>query len=206
MALAACALAGCPSSATTTAYTPITGITVLASDLTAGFGCGTDPGQVYAYATLLSYQDDAGPAPAPVFSIVTRCYSNGQFSNLPPSVTGSLSFDVKILAWDEASFPTALQCFPPTPANPTAASICPGDDVATVLANQGTPNWSTTCTATQEPGVSVLAVCAPLAPSGSALVDDGGDDGGVGDGAIGDGGDAGIGDGGDASDAAEAGE
>jgi hypothetical protein len=202
VALVACLLAGCPSAATTTAYTPITGILIRASELTAGFGCGTDPGQVYAYAALLSYETEAGLEP-PQFSIVAQCFADGQFSNLPPGPDGSLSFDVMIYAWDQASFPAALQCFPPTSSNPNAASPCPGDDVGNVLDSQrlSVPNWKTTCTATQQPGVSVLAVCAPLTPTGSAV----GNDGGLAD-AAGDvtGGDGGLGDA--TGDTAETGE
>ena len=172
-ALGVPALAGCPSSATTTAYTPITGVIVSASDVTAGFGCGTDPGQVYRYAVLLEYSDDAGVPQSPVFSEVFECYAPGQLSNLPPSDAGSLSFDVTILAWNQASFPTALDCFPPSPASPNASFPCPGDDVGTVVSYQSTANWSTKCTATQQPGVSVLAVCDPLAPF-AATSEDGG--------------------------------
>jgi hypothetical protein len=173
-ALAASAPAGCASNATTTAYTPITGIIIDSSDLTAGFGCGTDPGQVYEYAALLSYSDDAGVSQAPVYSLVSDCYSDGRFSNLPPSSSGSLGFQLTILAWDQASFPAALRCFPPTPTNPDSTYPCPGDDVATVLSSQGTPNWSTTCSAAQQEGVSALAICAPLVPAGSATSVDGG--------------------------------
>jgi hypothetical protein len=185
--LTASVLAGCPSTATTTGYTPVTGIRVSSADLTAGFGCGEAPGQVYAYAALLSYSDDAGVRQAPVYSLVTDCYSDALFSNLPASVSGSLSFAVTILAWNQGSFPAALQCAPPTVTNPNAAYPCPGDEVATVLSSEGTADWSTTCTATQQSGVSVLAVCPPLAPAGGAA-----------------GGDSGVG--GDAGDAANPGE
>jgi hypothetical protein len=191
LALAACVLGGCASSGNSATYTPITGILIRASELTAGFGCGTDPGEVYAYAALLSYSTDASTPQPPVFSLVNLCFADGQFSNLPAGVDGSLSFDVTVYAWDQASFPAALQCFPPTPANPSAAYPCPGDVVPNVLdaadggtTNQGRPNWSTTCTATQQPGVSVIAVCAPLTPTGGAV----GNDGGLADAAGGDGG------------------
>lgn len=173
------ALAGCASSAATTTYTPITGVIVSSVDLTAGFGCGTDPGQVYEYAALLSYSDDAGVPQSPVFSGVFACYADGRLSNLPPSDSGSLSFDVTILAWNQASFPPALECFPPSPASPNAFFPCPGDDVATVLSYEATANWSARCTATQQPGVSVLAVCDPLAPPRPASEDGGVPEAGV---------------------------
>lgn len=157
-------LAACPSTATTTSYTPITGITIESSSLVAGYGCGTAPGQVYAYAALLSYTDDAGASKSPVYSGVFDCYANAQFANLPENDGGALSFDVQIFAWDQASFPQVLRCLPST-SSPASAADCPGDSVSTVLSNAGTPNWTTTCTATQELGVSAIAVCAPLTPT-----------------------------------------
>jgi hypothetical protein len=161
-------LAGCPSTATTTTYTPITGIIIRASSLVYGHGCGTDPDQIYKYGALLSYADDAGAAGAPVYSGVFDCYTDGIFSNLPTSDGGSLDFALTIYAWNRDGFPDALQC-PADPNNP-----CPGDDPGTLLSNAGTPTWTTTCSATQQSGISVVAVCAPLASSAAPPGDDGG--------------------------------
>ena len=109
---AACALAGCPGTATTTTYTPITGILIRSSSLVTGYGCGTGPGQVYKYAALLKYAEDGGASGPVVYSGVFDCYSDGLFSNLPADDAGSLSFDVTIVAWNAASFPAPLQCVP----------------------------------------------------------------------------------------------
>jgi hypothetical protein len=73
-----------------------------------------------------------------------------------------LSFDLTVLAWDEASFPAALDC----EANDAQFSTCPGDHPGTVLEDQGTPTFTTHCTATQQAGISVLAVCEPLEATG----------------------------------------
>ncbi len=168
-------LAGCPAAATTTAYTPITGIDIRSASLVAGFGCGTGDGQVFRYAAFLKYVDGdavrAGPA---AYSGVFDCYSDGIFSNLPTDDAGSLSFFVRIIAWNQASFPAALSCDPDDVPD-TGFTICPGDTPDAALSEEGTPNWTTTCTATQQSGVSVLAVCAPLAtPDGGS--DAGSDD------------------------------
>ncbi|HEY8090634.1 MAG TPA: hypothetical protein VIF09_22385 [Polyangiaceae bacterium] len=169
-AAAACALVGCPSASTTTGYTPITGILIRGSSLVADHGCGTGPQQVYKYAAVAYYEVDGGPSGPPVVSGVFDCFTDGLFSNLQPSASGNLSFTVAIFAYSQASFPPTLQC-PPT------SGACPGDDPATTLGFAGQAGWTTTCTATQQAGVSVLAVCAPLepAPNGGA---DGGDAGG----------------------------
>jgi hypothetical protein len=165
---AALVLAGCPSTATTAAYTPITGIIIRASSLVSGHGCGTGAGQVYKYAALLSYADEAGAPGAPVYSGVFDCFTDGIFSNLPSSDAGGLDFALTIYAWSHDAFPDALQC-PADPNNP-----CPGDDPGTVLSNAGTPTWTTTCTATQQSGISVVAVCEPLASSSAPPGVDGG--------------------------------
>jgi hypothetical protein len=173
---AACVLAGCPAAATTPAYYPITGIVVRSSSLVAGYGCGTGDGQVYKYAALLSYTDDGGPPGPVVYSGIFDCYSDGIFSNLPGDDAGSLSFDLTIIAWNQASFPTAALSCDPSDVGDGGFTTCPGDSPATVASNEGTPNWITNCTATQQFGASVLAVCAPLTATGI-----GGGDAGPGD-------------------------
>lgn len=173
---AAGVLAGCPAAATTTAYTPITGILIRSSSLVAGYGCGTGDDQVYAYAAFLKYVDgDAGATGPVVYSGVFDCYSDGIFSNLPTDDAGSLSFSVKIVAWNQASFPAALDCDASASEGDAGFIRCPGDTPDAAMSEEGTPNWTTTCTATQESGVSVLAVCAPL------TTPDGGSDAGTGD-------------------------
>jgi hypothetical protein len=180
VAVAAAALAGCPAAATT-AYTPITGILIRSSSLVAGVGCGTAPDQVYEYGAFLSYvEGDAGDHGPAVYSGVFDCYSDGLFSNLPANDAGSLSFDLTIVAWNQASFPASLACG----EEETDGGFpgCPGDSPGYLASRSASPNWTTTCTATQESGVSVLAVCAPLvatgAPSGSdAGAEDSGEDG-----------------------------
>lgn len=171
-AVATCVLAGCPAADTTPAYYPITGIVVRSSSLVAGYGCGTGDGQVYKYAALLSYTDDGGPPGPVVYSGIFDCYSDGIFSNLPGDDAGSLSFDLTVIAWNQASFPAALAC-DPDEVGEGGFTACPGDTPDTVASNEGTPNWITNCTATQQFGASVLAVCAPLTATGIGGLDAG---------------------------------
>jgi len=185
VAAVACVLAGCPGTATTAAYTPITGILIRSSALVAGYGCGTGAGQVYRYAAFLSYTDDGGPPGRFVYSGVFDCYSDGLFSNLPPDDAGSLSFDLSIVAWDQASFPPALDC-EAIDVGEAGFTTCPGDTPDAAIGNEGTPNWTTKCGATQQSGISVLAVCAPLTPTGAGGSDAGADGASTGDASTGD--------------------
>jgi hypothetical protein len=176
----AAALSGCPATATTTAYTPITGILIRSSSLVAGIGCGTGTDQVYQYGAFLSYVvDDAGDHGPAAYSGVFDCYSDGLFSNLPADDAGSLSFDLTIVAWNQASFPPALAC----DVEETDGGFpgCPGDSPSFVASHSASPNWTTTCTATQQSGVSVLAVCAPLVATGAPSGGDAGENGDAGE-------------------------
>jgi hypothetical protein len=152
---AALALAGCPSTTTTTGYTPYTGVIIRSSQLVAGFGCGTGPGQVYRYAAVVYHLGaDAGPTGNAFASNVFDCFSDGVFENLDADDAGNTSYFLTIQAYERASFPPGLSCDP--------AGACPTWDVSTVLASAAQASWTTTCTATQQAGVPVLAVCQPL--------------------------------------------
>jgi hypothetical protein len=54
------ACAGCATSAPTTLYTPVTGITIPASAITAGRGCGPLPEQVFKYAAVVTPRASSG--------------------------------------------------------------------------------------------------------------------------------------------------
>lgn len=164
------ALAGCPSTATTTTYTPITGLEIDSESLVAGLGCGTAPDQVFMYAAVLSYTNEGGPPGPAAFSGVFDCYSNAIFSNLPADDAGSTSFDISIFAYNEQSFPATLVCPPPPPPFLEAGSpypLCPGDQLKFVEPSEGSATWTTTCTAAQTSGVSQIAICAPLVGPGA---------------------------------------
>lgn len=148
------ALTGCPSGDAGLVYTPITGVEVEAATLVAGYGCGKGPGQVYKYAVLLTYQDEAGPESYAAYSGVFDCYTDAIFSNLQADDAGSLSFDLQVYAFDQASYPTALD------------NLSFADDAGAVEQVAAAANWTTTCTATQQTGISVVALCQPLEPVG----------------------------------------
>ena len=166
-------LAGCTTSAPSSPYTPITGIDIPSADLVIGHGCGNgaegQQGKVYRYAAVVAYSDagagqgndgGGGMVAHAVASGVFDCFADGIFSNLPQSDAGNLSFTIAIYAYNQCSFPPTLAC-----ATDTSAA-CPAEDpnvVAQSIAARPS-NWTTTCTATQLPGVTVTADCLPLAP------------------------------------------
>jgi hypothetical protein len=167
--IAAGALA-CTSATATTVYTPVTGIQIPSATVVAGYGCGTGMDQVYRYAAVISAA--AGDAASAVLaSSVFPCFADGLFSNLPIG-TNDPSFSVAIYAFNQTSFPQALDC---------TSSPCPGDDAGAVAASIGSANWTTTCTGTEIAGITTLATCAPLqatAGTSSASGADSGDEGG----------------------------
>jgi hypothetical protein len=178
-AAAMTAFAACTSSTASTTSTPITGIEINASTLVAGLGCGTKPGEVYRYAAVVSFQNasaDAGPVTQngmPLTNIF-ECWTNGVFENLPSSDAGSLTFHVDILAYDYGSYigaglPSDLGCPPVMP--PVMIDGCvPGSQPLT-QAQENRATWRTGCTATQQAGTPVFAICPPLVESGDASAD-----------------------------------
>jgi len=189
-------LAACPASPSTTLYTPITGLVINSESLLAGIGCGTGPGQVFKYAAVVRLAGDATESGLPV-SGVFDCFTNAQFANLATPDGNLTSYDIAIYAFNEASFPADKlgKC------DDTASDAsCQGENPATVLEFAGMANWTTTCTATQVPGVSEVAVCNSLVPVGDASVGpDEGTDTSAPEGDASDGGEAGNpGDAGDA--------
>jgi len=146
--------AGCTDSSTPVALTPYTGINIDSASLISGFGCGTAPGQVFRYVVRVDSAPDTGAPGAGLPAIgVFDCYTDGVFEALPLSDAGNYDFALTIYAWDQASLPPLLDCDggPCSPPSPDAlASVAPG------------AKWTTTCTATQQPGAVIFASCARL--------------------------------------------
>jgi hypothetical protein len=121
----------------------------------------------------VSRPGDGGAPGAPLSSNVFDCFSDGVFENLSDS--GTERFSLEVLAFTKDGFPAALQCLggvDPT-GNPCAVVTDPG------YAGQfaADARWRTTCSATQQAGVPVLAVCPQLEPTDSGAGTDGGDGG-----------------------------
>ncbi len=183
-AAGASAVAACTSSTTTTTFTPITGIEIQSASLVAGFGCGTEPNQVFRYVATLSFASgpDGGGVGAPVFQSgvpltnIFECFSDGVFENLPTSDAGSLTFKVSVFAYNQSAYiaaglPDDLGC-PPIPDG----GFCAPSSTPVTAGQEGKASWTTLCTATQQAGTPVIAVCPPLVSTTEAPETDGGPD------------------------------
>jgi hypothetical protein len=125
---------------------------------------------------------DAGEAGSPVTPCVTGdagapvtqggvpltnifdCFADGVFENLPSSDAGSLTFNVNIFAYNYADYvgaglPANLGCPPALDAGNCTPSSQPVTPAQEKLAT-----WIScpVCTATQQAGTPVIAVCGPL--------------------------------------------
>jgi hypothetical protein len=150
-------LSGCSSSNTPSGINPVTEIVIRSESLVAGYGCGTAPGEVYKYAAIVSNVQ----SPTTQYANVFDCFADGVFASLPASPTGNLDFTVQILAYSFADYNPGIE----------AAA----DDPAALASSPAT--WTTSCTATQQPNVAVLAVCGPLTSAGPPAPDAGSPDG-----------------------------
>ena len=161
--LAGAGLAAC-SGASSTALPPTTGILIRAETLTAGYGCGKDPTQLFKYAVVVFGYGGTGDEGSrasytqPVTSNVFDCYTDGAFISLPPQA-GSSSFRLEVYAYNEPAFSAARTTSESAGTNTSAETGLRGT----------TPTWTTECTATQQENVQALASCDPLAPGLSGL-------------------------------------
>lgn len=160
----------CNSSTTPNLYTPITGLVIDSSTLVQGVGCGTQADQVYKYAAIANLAGSGERLAGLPASGVFDCFTDGQFANLPTPDGGTTAYTITIYAFDRSAFPAALGAC----ADVQSDAACPGDDPGTVEKYAGQATWTTTCTASQEQGVSDVAVCGALARTSDASV---GDDG-----------------------------
>jgi hypothetical protein len=183
VAAGACALAGCPTTAATVTFPPITGIIIQSAPLVSGFGCGTGTTQVFRYVAVVNYTanpDAAADAAVPVgegspWTNGFECFTDAVFENLP-ALNGSLDFTVSIFAFDMASYaeaglPPNLGC---PPGAPVDGGPCALGNFPITPAQESKASWTTTCLATEQVGVPVLAVCDPLTSPLAPLREDAG--------------------------------
>lgn len=170
---------------------PVTGIVIRAESLTQGRGCGTGASQVFRYAAVVYGMDGAGNFTVPRAANVFDCFTDGTFVQLAP-VNGSLDFRVDVFVYTQpayasqkATIDNASAPEPPLPTDANPNPVAPALAVKTALEGT-TPTWTTSCTATQQPDVRVLAACNPLAAGTGGLggqtdaaTDGGGDAGAI---------------------------
>jgi hypothetical protein len=176
----AATISACATTADAAGFTPITGIIIRSESLVAGYGCGRTParegglgvqmpGQVYRYLAIVSYLNDDGSLGARVTWGVFDCFVDAQFNSLPSSPTGGTRYRLDVFAFDVTSYPAGLDCY----VNATDQQCIPNAYApdGALLFDLGYPDtfesaakYMTTCTATQQQGISVLADCDPLSP------------------------------------------
>jgi hypothetical protein len=172
----------CASSSPTTGITPITGVVIRSESLIAGHGCGRGNEQVFKYLAVVTNVDPSfPPGGSPLsYAQVFDCFADGAFVNLVASPSGKLDFNVEIFLYNADDYAAhvgdgaiqTIQRVPPQ-INPDTGTI----------PNPPPSTWSTTCTATQQQNVVVLAVCRPLSGGPLPAPADAGVDGAV-DGAV----------------------
>jgi len=140
---------GLSSSNTTTGFSPETGIIIRADALVRDFGCGSRSGQVFKYAATVYDSDRKIVVPRTRFD----CFADATFTNLKASQSESLRFVLEVFAFDAAGV--------------AAIDAAGGSDDA-LLRNTA---WGTSCEATQQQDVAVLAVCKPLTPTARLTLD-----------------------------------
>jgi len=156
---AALGTVACDSTSNVQSYTPITGIEIQPSSLLQGLECGTGPDDVYQYVAVVWDEVDGGPSAPPIASNVFDCFATGLFENLPTADGGSQQFFLRIFGYSQASLPPDLTC---PDGFSVSGGVCPAQDASLAAASKAP--WVTTCNATQQQGIPVLAVCQPFQP------------------------------------------
>jgi hypothetical protein len=146
--LAACsmvALAACSGTTATTTTSPVTQVIVRADALLAGHGCGTGDAQAYKYAATI-FDADKVPRGTGLYD----CFADATFTNLSGSSTGAYTFTLRIQVFNANTYETRSADIARAVTKLDADAL---DALATL---------KTSCSATQQPNVQVLAVCDSL--------------------------------------------
>lgn len=150
----------CGEAAATTTFTPQTGVVVRSESLTSGIGCGTGSTQIFKYVAVAVDKNHMASAAG-----VYECFADGVLVNLQPAQqpdgTYSLDYTVQVYAFNQAAYTASQGKITADVAQPnTAGSQFASDAFATLGAT-----YTTSCTATEQGNIQVVAVCAKLAAS-----------------------------------------
>jgi hypothetical protein len=136
-------IAACSDASTTLGITPITGILVRSDALVGASGCGRGANQVFKYAAVVVDADGTA-----ITAGIYDCFADGSFQNLAIG-----NYTVEIFAYSQAAYDAQAP-----DVSSAASSTAPDLPRLRKLAASST----TTCRATQQQNIEVLAVCAPL--------------------------------------------
>ncbi|HEY2517008.1 MAG TPA: hypothetical protein VGI39_39320 [Polyangiaceae bacterium] len=172
---AATAAVALPACDTTDAgpLSPVAGITVRSESLTEGYGCGKAPGQVYKYVAVVhQVARDGSFGPIASWQIYD-CFADATFASLCTyGIDGGVGdFDVAVYAYNADTWATvgdAIQSRLQGDQGLFPLTCPPSYDAGPIgePPSEGPANWTTTCIATQQVGIQVLAACnLPMTPA-----------------------------------------
>ncbi|MEO8874984.1 MAG: hypothetical protein ABI461_05305 [Polyangiaceae bacterium] len=141
------AIAACSSTTATTGVVPVTGITIPASALTSGFGCGTGDGQIYKYAAIVN---------DPPVGAVYDCFADAAFLNLNGPSDGGYVFNLSVFMYDKAAYD----------ANASQINAAVGASNAAAALAQIPSTFTTSCTGTETLNLQTIAQCNPISSAG----------------------------------------
>jgi hypothetical protein len=136
-------LAACSDTAAVTGISPITGILIRSDALVGVRGCGLGSNQVFKYSAVV-----VDPNGSAITAGTYDCFADGSFQNLAIG-----SYTVEIFAFNKSAYDAQA-------AEILAAATSNGPDLGRLRKLAATS--TTTCRATQQQNIEVLAVCDPL--------------------------------------------
>lgn len=142
-------------STTTTTGVYLEGITIPATALTTGLGCGTGGGEVYKYAAVIV---------DPPTGAVYDCYASAAFQNLPTQADGGDNYTIDVFLYDQATYNAN--------AAQINAAVGAPNGAATLAKIQST--YQTICTGTQTLNLQNVALCnsVSIAPGSLQITTD----------------------------------
>lgn len=146
LALALLGTSACTVDSSSIASTVQTSIVVRSNALVGAYGCGTKTGQVFRYAVTVRPPSDSTQPPV---GGVWDCYADATFASLAASSSGQ-PFTLEIFAFDATAYRGAPDAIEQAAAAANTAALA------------GLATRRTSCTATQQSSVTVLANCGPL--------------------------------------------
>lgn len=153
-------VAACGSDATTTTFTPQTGVVVRSETLTTGIGCGTGDTQIFKFVAVAVDANNVAAAAG-----VYDCFADGVLVNLQPAALPdggyTLDYTVSVYAFNQKAY-TASQA--KITANVAQPNTSGGTFAASAFGSLGA-TYTTSCTASEQANIQVVAVCQKLAAS-----------------------------------------
>lgn len=155
------ALAACSTASSTPTLSPVTGIVVPASVLSAPNGCGSESGSVFKYAAIVDAlaREDGGAAAVGLTKGVYDCWVDGLFlggtsTALPVGSDGTASYCVEVVALEASQYEAQRAA---------VDDLANASSVLDIGRFRGIAGKRYECTATLRQDVTTQAACTPSA-------------------------------------------